>query len=319
VLTLPASFDEVARELTVQAAALAAMPRVVLIEEPQAAFYAWVDRHRDDWPQRVQPGQKILVCDVGGGTSDFTLIRVRRADDREEGDRVQFHRIAVGEHLMLGGDNLDLALAKFLEERLIQQSVRLDARQWDVLVRSCRQAKETLLSQNPPGELTVHLPGTGSRLVGGGLQVTLTQGEAEQVLVDGFFPEVALGERPLRYRSGFQEFGLPYAADPAVTRHLAAFLTEHRYSDDAHAGDGGARGPARPGLVLIKGGGVGYPNITQRLNKVIACRILRDGAPRGRRTHRGGTCPQLLSRARGRAGAECPVRCLRRTRFNAAG
>ena len=115
VLTLPASFDEVARELTIKAAALAGLPRVVLIEEPQAAFYAWIDAHRDRWDQLVQPGQKILVCDIGGGTSDFTLIRVRRA---AEGGKVQFHRVAVGDHLILGGDNLDLALAHYLEQRL---------------------------------------------------------------------------------------------------------------------------------------------------------------------------------------------------------
>ena len=115
VLTLPASFDEVARELTIKAAALAGLPRVVLIEEPQAAFYAWIDAHRDRWDQLVQPGQKILVCDIGGGTSDFTLIRVRRG----EGGKVQFHRVAVGEHLILGGDNLDLALAHYLEQRLV--------------------------------------------------------------------------------------------------------------------------------------------------------------------------------------------------------
>ena len=113
VLTLPASFDEVARELTIKAAALAGLPRVVLIEEPQAAFYAWIDAHRDRWDQLVKPGQKILVCDIGGGTSDFTLIRVRRG----EGGKVQFHRVAVGDHLILGGDNLDLALAHFLEQR----------------------------------------------------------------------------------------------------------------------------------------------------------------------------------------------------------
>ena len=149
VLTLPASFDEVARELTVQAAARANLPRVVLIEEPQAAFYAWVDRHRDQWQQHVGAGQKILVCDIGGGTSDFTLIRVRQSSaDSRDANLVQFHRIAVGEHLILGGDNLDLALARFLEQRLAEQT-ELSPRQWDVLVRACRQAKETLLGAAP--------------------------------------------------------------------------------------------------------------------------------------------------------------------------
>ena len=141
VLTLPASFDEVAREMTVQAAALADLPRVILIEEPQAAFYAWVYKHRDRWESLVAPGQKILVCDVGGGTSDFTLIRVRRSTDHGESPAaIQFHRIAVGEHLILGGDNLDLALAKHLEQKLAGPTP-LEPRQWDVLVRSCRRPR----------------------------------------------------------------------------------------------------------------------------------------------------------------------------------
>jgi len=151
VLTLPASFDEVARELTVKAAARAGLPRVVLIEEPQAAFYAWLDKHADDWEQIVEPGQKILVCDVGGGTSDFTLIRVRRG----EGGKVQFHRVAVGDHLILGGDNLDLALAHHIERRLAEGDAptRLEPRQWAVLVRTCRQVKETLLGVEAPPRL----------------------------------------------------------------------------------------------------------------------------------------------------------------------
>ena len=142
VLTLPASFDEVARELTVKAAALAGLPRVVLIEEPQAAFYAWIYAHADDWERLVAPGQKILVCDIGGGTSDFTLIRVRRG----EGGKVQFHRVAVGDHLILGGDNLDLALAQHVEQKI----GKLEPRQWAVLVRTCRAVKETLLGPDAP-------------------------------------------------------------------------------------------------------------------------------------------------------------------------
>ena len=159
VLTLPASFDEVARELTVKAAARAGLPRVVLIEEPQAAFYAWIDTHRHQWQDLVSPGQKILVCDIGGGTSDFTLIRVRA----EESGRVRFHRVAVGDHLILGGDNLDLALAHHLEERLSPKG-KMAPRTWAVLVRTCRQVKETLLGPDAPESMTVSLPGSGSRL-----------------------------------------------------------------------------------------------------------------------------------------------------------
>ena len=224
VLTLPASFDEVARELTVKAAKQAGLTRIVLIEEPQAAFYAWIDKHADNWTELVSPGQKILVCDVGGGTTDFTLIRVKRASD----GAVQFHRVAVGDHLILGGDNCDLALAHHIEQRL-KGDGHLEPRQWSVLVRSCRQAKEVLMAADAPDKWTLTLPGGGSKLIGGSLQVPVTRDEVRDLLVSGFFPNVALDTKPLASQSGFQEFGLPYAADPSVTTHLAAFLTSHRY------------------------------------------------------------------------------------------
>lgn len=261
VLTLPASFDEVARELTVKAAALAGLPRVVLIEEPQAAFYAWIYLQGDGWHQQVQPGQKILVCDIGGGTTDLTLIRVRQSAD----GKIQFHRVAVGEHLILGGDNMDLTLAHHLEKRL--GAGKLPPAQWAVLVRACQQAKEQLLGQDAPEQLTVNLPGSGSRVIGGAVQVALGRAEAESILVDGFFPFVELEEKPAR-RSGFQEFGLPYAADAAVPRYLAAFLTTHRHVD---AGDqAGAHDPARPDIVLLNGGVFTAPRLRQRLVEVVS-------------------------------------------------
>ena len=269
VLTLPASFDEVARELTVKAARRAGLPRVVLIEEPQAAFYSWIDRHRDDWDQKVTPGQKILVCDIGGGTSDFTLIRVRRG---EEG-KVRFHRVAVGEHLILGGDNFDLALARYLETR-VTDGGKLEPGQWAVLVRACRQAKETLLGENPPERLTVHLPGRSTRLIGGGLQVEVTREEAHKVLVEGFFPQVALGERPRNRVSGFQEFGLPYAPDAAITRYLGAFLATHRHAGDQQQEHDRQQhethDPARPDLVLFNGAVFNSPELRQRLLDAIS-------------------------------------------------
>ncbi|HEY2147907.1 MAG TPA: Hsp70 family protein, partial [Pirellulales bacterium] len=154
VLTLPASFDEVARELTVKAAAAAGLPRVVLIEEPQAAIYQWINAHRENWEQLVKPGQKILICDIGGGTSDFTLINV----DRDSQGKTQFHRVAVGEHLILGGDNLDLALAHHVEQKLAGDG-KLEPRQWSVLVQLAWQVKETLLAADPPERLTLSLPG----------------------------------------------------------------------------------------------------------------------------------------------------------------
>ncbi|MBI3860876.1 MAG: Hsp70 family protein, partial [Planctomycetia bacterium] len=290
IVTLPASFDEVARELTVKAAALAGLPRIVLIEEPQAAFYAWINRHRDNWERLVRPGQKILVCDIGGGTSDFTLIRVRAHAD----GKVQFHRVAVGEHLILGGDNLDLALAHALETKLVGERI-LEPRQWGVLVRICRQVKEALLGEKPPEKLTVHLPGSGSRLIGGGMQVEVTRAEVESLLVQGFLPAANLDDRPNRHRSGFQEFGLPYAADPAITRYLADFLSTHRHVGEEgqvvakgwhaqskamgveaedHALTAGqsvphGHDPARPDIILFNGGFFASPVLRERLLEVL--------------------------------------------------
>lgn len=268
VLTLPASFDEVARELTVQAAARAGLPRVVLIEEPQAAFYAWVYKHADDWEQHVSPGQKILVCDIGGGTTDFTLIHVRRSDvDEKAADRIQFHRVAVGNHLILGGDNLDLALAHHVEHK-IKPGGKLEARQWDVLLGNCREAKERLLGENAPESMTINLPGSGSKLIGGGLQVEVTREEVSRLLVDGFLPQVELTEKPVQRQSGFQEFGLPYASDPGMTRYLAAFLSAHRADarEDAASAD---HDPARPDIVLFNGGFFASPLLRARLLEVL--------------------------------------------------
>ena len=265
VLTLPASFDEVARELTIKAARQAGLNRVVLIEEPQAAFYAWIDKHAQTWDQQVSPGQKILVCDVGGGTTDFTLIRVRKGSD----GMVQFHRVAVGDHLILGGDNFDLALAHFLERRL-KGDGRLEPRQWSVLVRSCRQLKEVLMGADAPEKWTLTLPGSGSRLIGGGLQVSVTRDEIQSVLIDGFFPDVPLDARPTTSQSGFQEFGLPYAPDPAITKYLAQFLTAHRYvAMEDQAGTASSIDPARPDIVLFNGGVFASPLLQERLIAVL--------------------------------------------------
>lgn len=265
ILTLPASFDEVARELTVKAGARAGLSRVVLVEEPQAAFYAWIDSQGSDWERAVRPGQKILVCDVGGGTTDFTLIRVRGSATRQ----VQFHRVAVGEHLILGGDNLDLALAHHLERRLVGDG-KLAPRAWSVLVQSCRRAKEVLLGENPPEVMVLNVPGVGSRLIGGATRIEVTRQEVQEVLVDGFLPSVAIDARPATHRSGFQEFGLPYAPDAAITRHLAAFLWTHRHvslpEDRQPASDLLA---ARPDVVLLNGGLFESPLLRARLLEVL--------------------------------------------------
>ena len=274
VLTIPASFDEVARELTIRSARQAGLQRVVLIEEPQAAFYAWIAKSSQTWNQLVTPGQNILVCDVGGGTSDFTLIRVKSGRD----GIVQFHRVAVGEHLILGGDNLDLALAHHLEQRL-KPGGQLEPRQWSVLVRSCRQLKEVLMGEDAPDKWTLTLPGSGSKLIGGSIQVPVDRSEVESILAEGFFPEVPFDARPVASASGFQEFGLPYAPDPAVTKYLATFLSAHRFesSDEPTSTLGanpseqppsqnGHQPEAEPSLAVLFNGGVfASPLLRRRL------------------------------------------------------
>lgn len=266
VITLPASFDEVARELTVSAAKQAGLKRVYLIEEPQAAFYAWIDRHRGDWSEIVRPGQLILVCDIGGGTTDLTLIRVQPAGD--SGDQVQFHRVAVGRHLILGGDNMDLAVAKLAEQKICRAENRSDLSpsQWDRLIQSSRVVKEAMLDENRPQSYTLNVAAEGSKLLAGAIQVELSADEIDDTLLDGFFPNTSLSDRPERGQSGFQEFGLPYAADPAVTRHLAEFLSEHRRSglddEDSESAD-------RPDLVLFNGGVMAAPAIRGRVMDAI--------------------------------------------------
>lgn len=262
-ITIPASFDEVARELTVAAAQRAGIPRLVLLEEPQAAFYAWIHAHGQDWNQKLQPGQRILVCDIGGGTTDFTLIQVRPGEKGE----VRFHRFAVGDHLILGGDNLDLALAHHLEPRLAGGG-KLDPRTWSILVRRCQQVKERLLGTAPPEQMTVNVPRAGARLIGASLTVDVTHDEVVELLVNGFLPRVGLDEKPAKRTSGFQEFGLPFAPDPAITRYLAAFLTAHRNADAGQNADG-TPDSARPDIVLFNGGLFESPQMRLRLLEVI--------------------------------------------------
>lgn len=275
VITLPASFDEVARELTVAAAKKAGLPRIYLIEEPQAAFYAWIDRQGDDWQDKVRPGQLILVCDIGGGTTDLTLIRVRSAGD--DGAQVQFHRVAVGSHLILGGDNLDLAVAKLAESKITGGATEtsLSPAQWDRLVQVARGVKEAMLSADRGDTYTIHLPSEGSQLIGGGLQVELTAEEVDEVLLDGFFPQVELSDKPARGESGFQEFGLPYAADAAITRHLAEFLSTHRHTG---VDENDPAASVRPELVLFNGGVMTSPAIGARIVESLSRWFSGDGS-----------------------------------------
>jgi Hsp70 protein len=217
-LTVPASFDAVARELTVQAAADAGLPQLTLLEEPQAALYAWVQGAGDSWRKSVRPGDVILVVDVGGGTSDFSLIAVG-----EEDGRLALTRMAVGDHILLGGDNVDLALAHLVQERLRGEGRKLDSWQFAALTYACRQAKEHPELQSK-GVVPLAIPGRGSGLVGGTIRSELSWRELRNV-VEGFFPEVPVSAAPAAQRRvGLTTLGLPYAQDPAVTRHLAAFL-----------------------------------------------------------------------------------------------
>lgn len=221
VLTVPASFDDVARNLTAEAAKQAGLKSVALLEEPQAAFYAWLGTHTAKEAGKLKPGMRCLVVDVGGGTSDFSLIRVG-----EEAGELTFLRDAVGDHLLLGGDNMDLALAKAVEAKL--PAGKLDTAQFGALVQACRAAKETMLSPNPPAEYPVTVVGRGRSVVGGTISIAITPADVNAALLDGFFPLVPFNADPNRTaRAGLQEMGLPYVADPAVTKHLAAFLRQH--------------------------------------------------------------------------------------------
>jgi molecular chaperone DnaK (HSP70) len=247
LVTVPASFDEAARELTLQAAAAAGYPPVVLLEEPQAAFYAWIDHATS---RQLAPGERVLVFDVGGGTTDFTLIDV-------DADGDGFTRTAVGDHLLLGGDNLDLTLAKLVEQRLVARTgKKLDTLQWHGLVHACRLAKETLLGDEPPDAAPIVVQSRGAKLIGGTLRDEITRAELETVLFDGFFPLIARDTPLARGRGGLQEFGLPYASDPAVTRHLAAFLTRH--------------GAARVDAILFNGGAMTPTSLRRRVIDLIA-------------------------------------------------
>src|SRR5918993_425717 len=266
LLTVPASFDEEARELTLRAAEAAGLTRVTLLEEPQAAFYAWIDAQGDAWRKRVKVGDLILVCDVGGGTTDFSLITVS-----EEGGELALKRVAVGEHILLGGDNMDLALARLLQQRLEGEGHRVDTWQLQGLWHQCRLAKEKLFAEPKSQKRPVTLLGKGSKLVGGTIKTELRLEDLERVLTDGFFPVVGREEMPARQRRiGFQELGLPYAADAAVTKHLARFLSQQTANDAE--GDRIRRGPsgfACPTHVLFNGGVMKAAMLRERVVRVL--------------------------------------------------
>jgi Hsp70 protein len=262
-LTVPASFDAVARELTVQAAKEAGLEHLTLLEEPQAALYAWVEAAGDEWRKHVHPGDVILVVDVGGGTTDFSLIAVA-----EDDGRLALTRLSVGDHILLGGDNVDLALAHAVNEKLKAKGTRLDSWQFAALTYACRNAKET-------GTTALVIPGRGSGLVGGTLRAELTKAELRQT-VDAFFPEVDVSAAPaVQRRAGLTTIGLPYAQDPAVTRHLAAFL---RRSAGAVPPKAGATFP-HPTAILFNGGVFKDASLQERIAALVETWVRAEGGP----------------------------------------
>ncbi len=261
VITVPASFDEAARSLTVEAARIAGLDKVRLLEEPQAVCYDWLRRHAGTIKQALANVHLLLVCDVGGGTTDLTLIKVEPGEQEPK-----LTRIGVGEHLMLGGDNIDLALAHLAESRLIGEQKRLSAADLSQLIEQCRIAKERLLADDAPDHINVTLLGGGSKLIGSSRSVSLGREEVRNIALDGFFPLSGLNELPDRKRSGVVEFGLPYAAEPAVSKHIAAFLKLHADAClEALNGEGRV-----PDALLLNGGVFRSQPITQRALDLIS-------------------------------------------------
>ena len=260
VITVPASFDEGARSLTLEAARLAQLPTVRLLEEPQAVCYDWLRRHAANLSQALSDVHLLLVCDVGGGTTDLTLIKVEQGINEPK-----LTRIGVGEHLMLGGDNIDLTLAHLVEKRLGTEK-RLSSAELAHTIEQCRIAKERLLAQDAPEQLSVTLLGGGSKLIGGSRSVILTREQVREIALNGFFPLSQLNELPDKKRSGVVEFGLPYTAEPAVSKHIAGFLKHHTAAaSEALQGQGTV-----PDALLLNGGVFASETITARLVELIS-------------------------------------------------
>jgi Hsp70 protein len=274
LLTVPASFNEEARELTRRAAEQAGYPHVTLLEEPLAAFYAWLESQGDAWRRRIKVGDLVLVCDVGGGTTDLSLIVV----SEENGD-LTLKRVAVGDHILLGGDNMDLALARVLQQRLEAMGNRIDTWQLHGLWHQCRMEKEKLFESPKTQKRPITLLGKGTKLIGGTIRTELVREDLDRVLVEGFFPKVASGELPARQRRvGFQELGLPYAADPAITKHLARFLSEQvRNSPEAADIRRGPSGLACPTHILFNGGVMKAAVLRNRVVEVLNSWLRKEG------------------------------------------
>jgi molecular chaperone DnaK (HSP70) len=281
VLTVPASFDEEARELTVEAARQAGLKKLTLLEEPLAAFYAWVAEHQETLGEHLRDGEVVLICDIGGGTSDFSLVR-----SHVQQGKVDFERTAIGEHLLLGGENLDLALARRVEEKI---GTKLSLRQTHALRVTCSAGKERLLSEKNLDRLPINILGGGRAVVGQMISSELTRDEVNELLINGFLPLIASDEMPVRTHSlGLREIGLPYATDPAITKHLAAFLKQ------AALAAGGQNEtqtradhipPARPDAILFNGGFCIPAIVRERITEAIGNWFVE----------RGGWRPKVLN------------------------
>jgi molecular chaperone DnaK (HSP70) len=265
VLTVPASFDTVARELTAEAARECNFKHLTLLEEPQAALYSWLETAGEHWREHVKVGDLIMVCDIGGGTTDFSLISVG-----EEDGNLVLERVAVGDHILLGGDNMDLALAVSVQNRLKAEGTKLDSWQFQMLTHACRVAKEKILDNADVDSDKVVIAGRGSSLIGGSITSEVTRAEVESVILDGFFPLCAPTDHAARQRRvGLAELGLPYEADAAITRHMATFLSRH----------GGSASFARPAAVLFNGGVMKAGLLRERVLTVLNGWLEREDLP----------------------------------------
>ena len=280
VITVPASFDPAARELTIEAARLVGLEQAILLEEPQAALYSWIEKHQSNWRTQVTCGDIILVIDVGGGTTDLSLIAVT-----EKGGKLELTRVAVGDHILLGGDNMDLALAYTVKAKLEKEGKRIEPWQLQALTHSCRDAKEKIFNNFTIDGIPIVVASRGSSLMSGNLRTELTREEVINVLVEGFFPKVAITERPVNpTRTGLRASGLPYAQDAAISRHLAAFLAKQQNATDElkdinlpeHATF------LHPTVVLLNGGVLKANTLADRLMEVLNSWLVAEQAPEAR-------------------------------------
>ncbi len=280
VITVPASFDPAARELTIEAARLVGLEQAILLEEPQAALYSWIEKHQSNWRTQVTCGDIILVIDVGGGTTDLSLIAVT-----EKGGNLELTRVAVGDHILLGGDNMDLALAYTVKAKLEKEGKRIEPWQLQALTHSCRDAKEKIFNNFTIDGIPIVIASRGSSLMSGNLRTELTREEVINVLVEGFFPKVAITERPVNpTRTGLRASGLPYAQDAAISRHLAAFLAKQQNATDEikdinlpeHATF------LHPTAVLLNGGVLKANTLADRLMEVLNSWLVAEQVPKAR-------------------------------------